>query len=203
MITYVAYDDIGAVQGLGVVNQEAEIITAPYSYLVVPNDTMLDCLSYVKNGVLKYMPAQPSVYHKWDYVNELWVPDFDALKTAKLSELETIRINLNLLPIQFANTLFDADATAQANVNSWQTQIANGASVPEGFQWRDYYNVMHPADNTFVNSLGVQMTLRGTLLYHNKWLHVSAINAITDFNTLLEYNCNAILIPELEYLNNI
>ena len=88
---------------------------------------------------------------------------------SQLRVVDAERERRNLLPIQYANALFDADETAQRNVSAWMTNIASGMTVPTGFTWRDYNNVDHSADNAFVVGLGSSITVRGTLLYQTAW----------------------------------
>lgn len=106
-------------------------------------------------------------------------PSLDDIKAAKKADIEREREARNQLPIVFNGALFDADATAQRNVGAWQTQLANGKTLPDGFRWRDYANEYHPADAAFVNGLGEAITLRGTELYQQMWALKAQVDAAT------------------------
>lgn len=145
--------------------QDDVIPKVPDGLTLVPLDAPLpDGTHRVVDGVPEPITVEPSI---------------DELKAAKRADLEREREARNQLPIAFNGVLFDADATAQRNVSAWQTQIANAAPVPDGFQWRDHANDYHAADAAFVNSLGSAITLRGTFLYQQMWALKAQVDAAT------------------------
>lgn len=93
--------------------------------------------------------------------------------------IDAERERRNQLPIQYAGSTFDADATAQRNVSAWMSNISVGVSPPDGFVWRDYDNVNHPADAAFVTGLGAAITLRGTALYQTAWAKKTEVSEMT------------------------
>lgn len=100
-------------------------------------------------------------------------------KTRKKAALDDEREQRGAAPIAYADATFDADATALRNVEGWQLQLARGLDLPEGFVWRDFTNVDHPADAAFLDGLGQAITLRGTVLYQQAWTLKAAVDAAT------------------------
>lgn len=134
---------------------------------------------------------RPTPYHEWDLASLSFRLSAGALERAqadRCAEADRERERRGHLPVVYAGALFDADERAQRNVAAWQTQLAGGAALPDGFVWRDAANADHPAGPAFVNGLGVAITLRGTLLYRAAWAHKSAINALTDFDAVMAYD---------------
>lgn len=150
---------------------------------------LLDSLYWV--GGWKVRPTKPSPHHDWDAELEQWVGNLDHALAARKHEINAERERRNFLPIAYAGSLFDANATALRNIAGWQTQLAAGAVLPEGFVWRDADNVDHPADAAFLNGLGAAITLRGTALYQAAWAHKAALSALTDIDAILAYDLAA------------
>jgi hypothetical protein len=105
------------------------------------------------------------------------VADIDGRKARKRAEIDQERERRIVLPFVFDGIEFDGDVASQRNIQGWQTQIANGVALPEGFTWRDAANIDHPADAAFVNGLGAAITTRGTLVYRQSWLLKAAVEA--------------------------
>ena len=134
---------------------------------------------------------RPTPYHEWDLASLSFRLSAGALERAKAdrcAEADRERERRGHMPVLYAAAMFDADERAQRNVTAWQTQIAGGAVLPEGFVWRDAGNVDHAADAAFVNGLGAAITLRGTLLYRAAWAHKAAIDALADFDAVMAYD---------------
>lgn len=100
-------------------------------------------------------------------------------KDRKNAEIDAERERRGALPVDYAGTQFDADATALRNVTGWQLQIARGMAIPSGFMWRDFNNVDHPCDAAFLDGLGAAITLRGTGLYQQAWTLKASVDAAT------------------------
>lgn len=134
---------------------------------------------------------QPTAFHAWDWPTKQWFPNLDHAIATRKREIDAERERRNTLPIAYGGSLFDADATALRNIAGWQTQLAAGAVLPEGFVWRDADNVDHPADAAFLNGLGAAITLRGTALYQAAWTHKANIAALTDIDAIIGYDVTA------------
>jgi hypothetical protein len=123
------------------------------------------------------------------YLGGTIVPDIvdslDAWKLRKKAEVDVERDRRILLPFEYAGAMFDGDAKSQRNIQSWQTQIAAGVTLPLGFVWRDAGNVDHPADAAFVDGLGAALTARGTLVYQESWRMKAAIDAAETLDELV------------------
>jgi hypothetical protein len=163
--------------------------------VVVQHDTATPRTHHVASGELvAYTPEQQAAKAQPQAVNAVWSNasfswidgrPLEVAKAAKKLAIDAERARRTELPIDYVGSLFDADGTAQDNVRTWQIQLGAGATLPEGFVWRDADNVDHPADADFVNGLGVEMTMRGTQLYMQAW----ALKAQVD---------DATTIPEVE-----
>ena len=148
---------------------------------------------YRKAGEWRVRPPKPSIYHAWDVVSESWTADTLRACEDRKAEVDSIRRDRLDMPIAYAGSLFDADATARLNVSGWQTQLLAGMSLPEGFVWRDADNVDHPADASFINGLGAAMVGRGTTLYRSAWLHKQNIEGLAsaDLSVILSYDVSS------------
>lgn len=80
-------------------------------------------------------------------------------------------------PIAYAGARFDADEKALRNLQIWQTQLAAGTALPEGFVWRDADNVDHPCSAEFLNGLGAAITCRATRVYQKSWALKAQLDA--------------------------
>lgn len=173
-----------ASQGLTAV----EVTEDEYSVLkqATVNDT-----HYFDGTAFVQIPAKPSEYHDFDFETKSWIEPgglLDDLKQQKTAAIDKRRETLSTAPIEFRGALFDADKTAQANISAWLNVINSGASVPEGFVWRDALNVDHPADAQFVRELATAMTLRGTAMYAAAWAHKAAVGALNSVADVLAYD---------------
>jgi len=113
----------------------------------------------------------PGIGWEWHGRRGVWVDarGIALLRSSRLVEIEVERERRNELPVQYAGSMFDADATAQRNVSAWLAMVNAGQDPPTGFFWRDYDNVDHPAGAAFITGLAAAITLRGTLLYQTSW----------------------------------
>lgn len=155
-----------------------QVAIPPGHYLLITNGPVDHKTSRVVDGAVVTIPPKPSIYHEW--VGEGWVDarELGELKAEKSRQIDLERERRNLLPLEYEGHLFDADQTAQRNISAWMTVIAAGQQPPEGFAWRGYDNVDHPADGAFIVGLGAAITLRGTLLYQAAWAKKAALNAL-------------------------
>lgn len=162
-------------------------------YLVLRGSTIEDT-HYFDGTAFVQIPAKPSEYHHFDFETKSWIEPAGLLQDLKRQKIDAIdkrRESLSIAPIEFRGAMFDADKTAQANISAWLNVINSGASVPEGFVWRDATNVDHPADAQFVRELATAMTLRGTAMYAASWAHKAAVGALNSVQDVLAYNVQA------------
>lgn len=149
---------------------------------------------YVDQGLLLDQGVAPSNHHVWSWSKKQWVQDIDSARASKRKSTDAERERRGHLPIAYNGARFDADAKAQRNIQAWLTQLSNGATLPNGFVWRDYDNNDHPCDAAFLSGLGGAITVRGTQLYQACWAHKAEIERIAgtgDFDALLSYDVTA------------
>lgn len=162
-------------------------------YLVLRASTVEDT-HYFDGTAFVQIPVKPSEHHHFDFETKSWIEPaglLEDLKRQKIDAIDKRRESLSIAPIEFRGAMFDADKTAQANISAWLNVINSGASVPEGFVWRDATNVDHPADAQFVRELATAMTLRGTAMYAASWAHKAAVGALNSVQDVLAYNVQA------------
>jgi hypothetical protein len=85
---------------------------------------------------------------------------------------------------------WQANAKAVESVNKTLSTCTALGYVPEGTQWRDFYNVSHPATMELLKELAALFIMRETDIYKKSWAHVDAIRAC---NTLEELD--ALILP--------
>lgn len=194
---YAQVDSVtGLVESVGVTFDDS--LTLPAGLIVIEDNTLsdkavLESVYDSTSGKFTHVGPRPPM-SKLDTATLAWVPDTEHLLSGKLVEVDNERARRTSLPIVYASSEFDADTQAQRNVQAWQTQLAAGVLLPEGFAWRDLFNVNHPADAAFVNGLGEAMALRGTALYQAAWAHKAALAALADAGDtqgLVDYSVEA------------
>lgn len=194
MPTFIRVDSTGAIVGLRRTSNPA--VPVPAGYIEVAQDDpelpSLDGSSHFvdNSGVIKrYTPEErirrmqppPLKDQQWNGREGRWIDNrpLEARRLEKLQLVNQERERRNLLPIEYAGSLFDADERGQRNVSAWMTNIAAGMALPPGFVWRDFNNVDHPADAAFVVGLGAAITVRGTVLYQAAWTKKAQLDAMT------------------------
>lgn len=145
-----------------------------------------DSTHYVNAAALVPYGARPSEWHAWSWEMLDWLLNPADVTSSLIARVDAERARRADLPITFAGTLFDADPIARENIAGWQTQLAAGASLPEGFVWRDASNVDHAFTAADINALGAATTLRGTRLYQAAWAHKAQIAALENMGSVAE-----------------
>jgi hypothetical protein len=112
------------------------------------------------------------------------------LKIIKQNEITNYREKSLYKPISYQNSLFDADANSQRNIQAWLITINAGTNPPEGFVWRDYNNVDHPADANFIKGLNNVIVARGTQLYQTSWAKKAEVDSLTTVEQVNNYDVN-------------
>lgn len=155
----------------------------------LPQETIIrECGIY--DGKLVHVGAKPTAMHKLDDVKPQWIIDTALVEQYKenlKSKIDDIRKQKSTEPIEFYNSVFDANEVSIQNLNAWQLQLMAGVSLPDGFVWRDHYNNDHLVDATFINGLAAAITLRGTSLYTIAWAKKAEVDQLS-FDDLLTYD---------------
>lgn len=134
---------------------------------------------------------KPSLVHVFNRATNTWEISQNFLpkvKRDKLMEINKYRGKLLAEPITYQNSPFDCDETAQRNIQAWTTNINAGTNPPAGFVWRDYNNVDHAADASFVLGLNAAVVARGTQLYQTSWTKKAEIDALTTVEAVNAYD---------------
>ena len=162
--------------------------------IIETTDLIDTATSRVVNGNIVTIPARPAFWYDWDnaadngnggWVNTIPLPQ---LKIGKQNEITGHREKLLTEPITYQNTLFDADANSQRNIQAWATNINAGTNPPAGFVWRDYNNVDHAANAAFILGLNAAVVARGTQLYQTSWTKKAEIDALTTVEAVNAYD---------------
>ena len=152
----------------------------------------IDNLYVLEGGVHKKPPA-PTPYHEWDWTSLCWAMPLEALdkaKTEKKAEVSKAKTAATYKPIFYQGHLFDADEVSQSKIFAWTMQINNGATIPDGFVWRDSSNVNHPADASFMLGLRTTLLLRDSYLANQSWQYKAYIDTLSSIDEVLGFVFN-------------
>ena len=147
--------------------------------------------SYVEGGRWITAPAQPSPYHAWDWPTKSWLPNLDAAKAAKKTEIETELSRRLYLPCNG----FDADKISRERISGMIARLQRGDGLPTGWVgWRDASNQQHWASDNATAVLAQLILLsraieeREQSLLIRGWQHKAAIAALADVTSILNYD---------------
>ena len=142
------------------------------------------------HGELVHVGAKPSPLYKLDDVEPQWIIDTALVEQYKenlKSKIDDIRKQKSTEPIEYYNSVFDANEVSIQNLNAWQVQLMAGVNLPDGFVWRDHFNNDHLVDAAFINGLAAAITLRGTSLYAVAWAKKAEVDQLS-IDDLLTYD---------------
>lgn len=191
-----------------VVNQEYVHGIYLDSNLYVQYDILQLNSAYVKDGIIKFIPARPespySRFYNWNIEQEDWViqeeQESDVIALV-FSSIDTTRSNLALQPIAYDSKSLDADTQAQSNINGKLQEIfareaIDSPLVSGEMFWKDADNVIHSWTNQtdyklWLQGLVIAISSRNTALYATAWAKKAEVEALTDINSIINYNVNA------------
>jgi hypothetical protein len=149
---------------------------------------------YIENGAIVRRPAKPAPHHDWDWTSKSWLPNLDAAKAAKKTEIETELSRRLYLPCNG----FDADNVSRERISGTIARLQRGDGLPAGWLgWRDASNDMHWAADDAATVLANLTALsraienREQALLIAAWQHKAAIAALTSVEALLAYDVTA------------
>jgi len=129
---------------------------------------------------------RPTDYHYLDASGPGWVGNIEAARSARRTEVDSMRVARNQLPITYDGKVLDGDTTAQLNlankITEMQSRLAIGATTPTALLvWRDAGNVTHTwttavAYLEWLQGFAVALSERGTMIYQAAWEHKRAID---------------------------
>ena len=158
-------------------------------YAGVEDDSFILASVYWKEG-WKVRPIRPSNWHTWDTTTESWLPNLDAAKAAKKTEIEAERNRRINEPLIYDGKVLDADQAARDNLKAKLEEVRerirlNMLMAPELLVWRDNGNQTHswPTIEVYHDWLAgyaVAMSDRGTRCYACAWYHKDTLKVAND-----------------------
>jgi len=142
------------------------------------------------------MPTQekPSPHHDWDWATKSWLPNLDAAKAAKKTEIETELSRRLYLPCNG----FDADNVSRERISGMIARLQRGDGLPAGWMgWRDASNQQHwsqdDAATVLANLTALSRAIedREQALLVASWTHKANIAALTDIDAIIGYDVTA------------
>lgn len=150
--------------------------------------------SYVADGAWVHAPTRPSPHHEWDWPTKSWLPNLDAAKAAKKTEIEAELSRRLYLPCNG----FDADKVSRERISGMIARLQRGDGLPAGWVgWRDASNQQQWATDDAATVLANLVSLsraiedREQALLIAAWQHKAAIAALPDIDTILSYDVTA------------
>ena len=142
----------------------------------------------------KTLPERPSPHHEWDWPTKSWLPNLNAAREAKLQQVAA-ELNARLyLPCNG----FDADAVSRERISGTIARLQRGDGLPAGWMgWRDASNQQRWAADDAATVLASLVALSRALedreqaLLIASWQHKENIAALTDIDTILNYDVTA------------
>lgn len=139
-------------------------------------------------------PQQPSPYHEWDWPTKSWRPNLDAAKAAKKADVEVELASRLYLPYNG----FDADNISRERISGTIARLQRGDGLPAGWiGWRDAGNqqlwATDDAATVLANLIMLSRAIedREQALLVASWNHKANIAALTDIDTILNYDVTA------------
>lgn len=166
---------------------------------VVVSDEVFEPGSAYRDGeAFSPFPEKPSPHHEWDWTTKSWLPNLDAAKAAKKTEIEAERNRRISEPLIYDGKVLDADQTARDNLNAKLEEVRerirlNMPMAPELLVWRDNSNVTHSwptieAYHDWLAGYAVAMSDRGTRCYACAWHHKDTLGQLSVLEDITNYN---------------
>lgn len=142
----------------------------------------------------KTLPERPSPHHEWDWPTKSWLPNLDAARESRLQQVAA-ELNTRLyLPCSG----FDADNVSRARISGTIARLQRGDGLFPGWVgWRDASNqqqwVTDDAATVLANLTALSRAIedREQALLIASWQHKANIAALTDIDTILNYDVTA------------
>ena len=149
---------------------------------------------YFDNGILKYRPQRPGQFFNWASALNEWLPNLDAAKAAKKTEIETELSRRLYLPCNG----FDADKVSRERISGMNARLQRGDGLPASWVgWRDASNqqqwVTDDAATVLANLTALSRAIedREQALLVASWTHKANIAALTDIDAIIDYDVTA------------
>ena len=143
--------------------------------------------------VLITAPTKPP-HHEWDWPTKSWLPNLNAAKAAKKTEIETELSRRLYLPCNG----FDADKVSRERISGMIARLQRGDGLPNGWVgWRDASNQQQWATDDAATVLSNLAALsraiedREQALLVASWTHKANIAALDDIDAILAYDVTA------------
>lgn len=107
------------------------------------------------------------------------------------------RINICHGYCTFGSTQWDIDQTSVTNINGIITiGMCNGNQLSPTQQWRDYHNNMVNVNFAYMAGMAVAIGSFTQQAYIASWMHKAAVQALTDVQSVQEYDFTSTLWPD-------
>ena len=189
---YIQYGDFGEILCVGSAPDSADLSNMGNTITVGSIVGVGAETHYVQNSELVPFPEKPSAHHDWDWPTKSWLPNLDAAKAAKKTEIEAERNRRINEPLIYDGKVLDADQAARDNLKAKLEEVRerirlNMPMAPELLVWRDNANVSHSwptieADHDWLAGYAVAMSDRGTRCYACAWHHKDVLKVANDPN---------------------
>lgn len=188
---YIQYSDFGEVLCVGSAPDSADLSNMGNTITVGSIVGVGAETHYVQNGELVLFPEKPSSHHDWDWTSKSWLPNLNAAKAAKKTEIETELSRRLYLPCNG----FDADNVSRERISGMIARIQRGDGLPTGWMgWRDASNQQHwsqdDAATVLANLTALSRAIedREQALLVASWTHKANIEALTGIDAILAYD---------------
>ena len=91
---------------------------------------------------------------------------------------------------------WDCDEIAKTNIMDANILGILAGTLPDGFEWRDYYNVNHVVTLQYMAGLAAAICALYRQIYMASWQHKAAIDALNDVDAILNYDYTHTLWPQ-------
>jgi hypothetical protein len=161
--------------------------------VVSPVEHSVDAVYYSGTELIEF-PVKPSPHHEWDWPTKSWLPNLDAAKAAKKTEIETELSRRLYLPCNG----FDADKVSRERISGMIARLQRGDGLPASWVgWRDASNQQHwsqdDAATVLANLTALSRAIedREQALLVASWTHKANIAALTDIDAIIDYDVTA------------
>ena len=151
----------------------------------------------VFEGQLLHIGPRPTLFHFPDITTRGWLPNLDAAKAAKKTEIEVERNRRINEPLIYDGKVLDADQAARDNLKAKLEEVRerirlNMLMAPELLVWRDNANMTHSwatieAYHDWLAGYAVAMSDRGTRCYACAWYHKDVLEQLSVLEDIMNY----------------
>lgn len=132
--------------------------------------------------VWKQRQEQPSEFHYWDSVAELWTPNVGQAIRARKDAVNALRdekLNSNPNGVLYSGYTFANDSKTRTNISEVLNLLNAGVPIPEGFVFRTADDIDVPFTADDVKGLATLILFYKNSCYQASWNIKAQIEALT------------------------